>query len=78
MLFRSVGASEGPDFDYLRRLRVLAPGATLIAAGGARHVQDLECLRTQGVAAVLLATALHDGSLSSNHVRGLLRTAGPA
>lgn len=73
-----VGASEGPDFDYLRRLRALAPGATLIAAGGARHGQDLECLRTQDVAAVLLATALHDGSLSPAQVRGLLRTAGPA
>ncbi|MSQ69376.1 MAG: hypothetical protein EXR83_14505 [Gammaproteobacteria bacterium] len=68
MNLAKVGASEGPDFDYLHALRALAPNAALVAAGGARHAHDLARLRAQGIAALLLATALHDGSLCAADV----------
>lgn len=60
-----VGSSRGPDLALLARLQKSAPDCAVIAAGGVRDAADLVALRAQGVAAVLLATALHDGRVSA-------------
>ncbi len=60
-----VGSSRGPDLALLARLQHSAPDCAVIAAGGVRDAADLHALHTQGVAAVLLATALHDGRVSA-------------
>lgn len=58
-----VGAGQGPALARLRATRTQAPGKHLIAAGGVRDARDLQTLEAIGVHAVLLASAIHDGSL---------------
>lgn len=58
-----VGAAEGPDLALLEDLAQRAPGVRRVAAGGVRHRADLAALSDIGVHHVLVASALHDGSL---------------
>jgi phosphoribosylformimino-5-aminoimidazole carboxamide ribotide isomerase len=63
MTLARVGSGEGPDLDRLRSLQAVAAGRELHAAGGVRDLSDLGRLAAIGVAGVLVASALHDGSL---------------
>ena len=58
-----VGAADGPDLALLQALGRRAPGVRRIAAGGVRDRADLSALSRIGVHHVLVASALHDGSL---------------
>ncbi|HQS08271.1 MAG TPA: HisA/HisF-related TIM barrel protein [Xanthobacteraceae bacterium] len=71
MTLAKVGSGAGPDLERLADIRarheaVAAPGGAiaLFAAGGVRHVGDLDTLAAKGVKGALVATALHDGRLS--------------
>jgi phosphoribosylformimino-5-aminoimidazole carboxamide ribotide isomerase len=69
-----VGAAVGPDFDLLRRIRSVAPGAQLFAGGGVRALDDLRQLADIGCAGALVATAIHEGRLTRvelEQVRGM-------
>lgn len=61
----SVGECRGPSTlplcDVIHRA---LPDVQLVTGGGIRHVEDLRLLRSHEIAGVLLASALHDGSLS--------------
>ena len=59
-----VGTSTGPDFDVLARVRAAVPDAPLFAGGGIRGRADLVRLAETGCAGALVASALHDGTLS--------------
>jgi phosphoribosylformimino-5-aminoimidazole carboxamide ribotide isomerase len=62
---KRVGLRVGPGTEDLCRKLVLAfPGIPIVAGGGIRRHDDLQCLRRVGIAGVLLASALHDGQLS--------------
>ncbi|MDD5033611.1 MAG: HisA/HisF-related TIM barrel protein [Methylococcaceae bacterium] len=63
MSLNHVGSFAGPDVARLEGMRHLAPDRGIIAAGGVRHVGDLEKLESLGIAAVLTASALHEGRL---------------
>lgn len=63
MTLDRVGAGSGPAFTRLRATATQAPGKDVIAAGGVRNAQDLDALANMGVYAVLIASAIHDGSL---------------
>jgi phosphoribosylformimino-5-aminoimidazole carboxamide ribotide isomerase len=63
MTLDRVGAGQGPAFARLASLLAQAPGKKLIAAGGVRDARDLDALDAAGIHAVLVASALHDGSL---------------
>jgi phosphoribosylformimino-5-aminoimidazole carboxamide ribotide isomerase len=63
MTLDKVGAGDGPSFDGLRHALGRAPGKRVIAAGGVRNAADLERLEALGAYAVLVATAIHDGTL---------------
>lgn len=63
MTLNRVGSFDGPDLVLLDRVHRLAPDRVLIAAGGVRNGADLESLESRGVHAVLVASALHSGSL---------------
>jgi phosphoribosylformimino-5-aminoimidazole carboxamide ribotide isomerase len=65
MTLDRVGAQAGPAFDRLRALARIAPDQQLIAAGGVRSAADLETLAEVPVHAVLIATAIHDGTLDA-------------
>ncbi len=64
MSLARVGMARGPDLARLAQLRARAPRVALYAAGGVRGREDLETLQRLGVQGVLLASALHDGSVS--------------
>ena len=64
MTLDRVGAAAGPDLQTLARLRALAPDRAWVGAGGIRDRADLESAATTGASAWLVASALHDGTLS--------------
>ena len=61
-----VGAGTGPDFERLSRVRSAVPGVTLFAGGGVRGPADLTRLAGLGCDGALVASALHDGALSTS------------
>jgi hypothetical protein len=67
ILLDLAGVGEGrgvPTLDLCRAVRSIAPHIELITGGGVRHVADLAALESAGVNGVLIASALHDGSLT--------------
>ncbi|UCC55691.1 MAG: nickel transporter [Gammaproteobacteria bacterium] len=60
-----VGRNRGPDLPQLRQLRARSPGVELYAAGGIRGQADLHVLQKLHIDGALLASALHDGRISS-------------
>ncbi|AEG00673.1 HisA/HisF-related TIM barrel protein [Methylomonas methanica] len=71
MTLSRVGSNSGPDLEKLTELRRRHPGKQFIAAGGIRHVNDLENLKIRGIQAALLATALHNGAIGSEQIKNL-------
>lgn len=70
MTLARVGSGAGPDFDRLAVIRDRAgPGRRVFAAGGVRSASDLDRLDGMGIAGALVATALHDGSLSPTELK---------
>jgi len=81
-----VGGASGPDYDLLASIRAkaaerselrseLRPGGLtvdVIAAGGARGLEDLVHLKRQGVTGILLASALYDGRIGGADIRAFL------
>ncbi len=68
-----VGSGAGPSTAGLcGRLCDQFPGVEVITGGGVRGRDDLQALQTVGVAGVLVASALHDGSLTSDDLRGFV------
>jgi phosphoribosylformimino-5-aminoimidazole carboxamide ribotide isomerase len=63
MTLDRVGSGGGPSFDGVRQAIGSAPDKRLIAAGGVRNATDLDELEALGAHAVLVATAIHDGTL---------------
>jgi phosphoribosylformimino-5-aminoimidazole carboxamide ribotide isomerase len=67
-----VGAGSGTGTETLcGRLVRASPGIEVWAGGGVRHVADLRRLRSAGVTAALVASALHDGNITAADVIGL-------
>jgi len=71
MTLARVGSAAGPDLERLRLLRVVAGGRRLYAAGGVRGAADLARLHTSGIAGALVATCLHDGTLTAAEIAAL-------
>lgn len=60
-----VGEGRGvPTLELCRAVRVMWPDVEIITGGGVRDGADLALLAEAGVDGVLIASALHDGSLS--------------
>jgi phosphoribosylformimino-5-aminoimidazole carboxamide ribotide isomerase len=75
MSLSRVGSASGPDMKRLQRLANQLPETRLYAAGGIRDRQDLEQLRSFGIAGVLLSTALHQGVIDSMEIDLFIRAA---
>jgi len=71
MTLARVGSRMGPDFDRLAQIATAAAGRSVYAAGGVRHVSDLVALQRLGLAGALIATSLHDGSLTPRDIADL-------
>jgi phosphoribosylformimino-5-aminoimidazole carboxamide ribotide isomerase len=74
MTLDKVGAGDGPSLDGVRHALARAPGRRVVAAGGVRNAADLERLEALGAHAVLVATAIHDGTFDR---AALARAAAP-
>ena len=73
MTLERVGSGAGADLLRLAELKRRAPNRSLYAAGGVRGEDDLVRLAVAGASGVLLASALHDGSLSAEAIRRHMR-----
>ena len=60
-----VGGGDGPDLGLLAELQRQSRGREIFAAGGIRHLADLEAARQTGAAGALVASALHEGRLTA-------------
>jgi phosphoribosylformimino-5-aminoimidazole carboxamide ribotide isomerase len=67
-----VGTGRGVDLGLLEELRRRFPAIRLLAGGGVRSRRDLERMRNAGCDGALVASALHDGSITAGDVSGLL------
>ena len=59
-----IGTGSGADARFLGKIARAAPGITFIVGGGIRAATELARLERAGASAVLLATALHDGTIT--------------
>lgn len=68
-----VGSGSGVDPEFLGRLVRATPNLRWLAGGGVRDMGDLLVLRSCGVAGALVATALHEGTLTRADLERLPR-----
>lgn len=75
MTLNAVGSNQGVDFERLNALIELnaarKPYSRLYAAGGVRNLGDLQALDRMGLAGSLVATALHNGKLSTSDIASM-------
>lgn len=69
MTLARVGADLGPDIEAITNIKARAGGREIFAAGGVRDVLDLQALAKIGVSGVLMASALHNGTISASDIR---------
>lgn len=68
-----VGTGAGVDWELIAAARRRLPDLVLLVGGGIRNGNDLRALKALGVAAALLATALHQGTITSADIAALKR-----
>ena len=73
MTLASVGAAAGPDFARLEEIKRRSGSRSVIAAGGVRDEADIRALSSLGIAAALVATSLHNGTLTPAQLASLMR-----
>ena len=64
MTLAKVGSAAGPDLGRLEDVKAMAGKRTVVAAGGVRDMSDIRALSSMGIDAALVATSLHDGTLT--------------
>lgn len=76
MTLNAVGSGQGADIARLIELQrlnmVRKTPSRVYAAGGIRHTSDLAILASAGFSGALIATALHDGSLTKKNLLSIL------
>jgi len=65
MSLTNVGAHLGVNTDLVSTIQQRAPQQRIYAAGGVRHIEDLNLLREMGVHGALVASALHQKQITS-------------
>jgi phosphoribosylformimino-5-aminoimidazole carboxamide ribotide isomerase len=65
MTLARVGSGEGPDLGKVRDIVARAGARRVYAAGGVRDGADIEALKEAGAAGVLIASALHEGTVTA-------------
>lgn len=71
MTLAKVGSAAGPDFARLQEIKARAGNRDVIAAGGVRDEADIRALAALGITAALVATSLHDGTLTPEQLASL-------
>ena len=72
MTLNAVGSEQGTDMkrlnEVIRLNAVRKTQSRIYAAGGVRHMQDLQALARMGITGALIATALHNGTFSATDI----------
>lgn len=71
MTLARVGAASGPDLLRVGEISRRAGGRSVYAAGGVRNAQDLAEAAASGAVGALVATALHNGALTTDELHRL-------
>jgi phosphoribosylformimino-5-aminoimidazole carboxamide ribotide isomerase len=66
-----VGTGNGIDYTLVSEARRLCSEMNLIVGGGIRQASELEGLQSMGISGVLVASALHKGAITKQHVTAL-------
>ena len=74
MNLERVGSHAGPDLEHIHSLADRLPGKQVYAAGGVRNAEDLRLLAEQGADGALVASALHDRTITSEHLARISKT----
>jgi phosphoribosylformimino-5-aminoimidazole carboxamide ribotide isomerase len=69
MTLARVGSGDGPDLERIAFIVAAAGGRRVYAAGGVRNRADIEALHGAGAAGVLIATALHAGTIKAGDLQ---------
>lgn len=77
MTLARVGSGTGPDLYALAAVLARAGNRRVYAAGGIRDAVDLKSVRRLGAAGALIASALHDESLTSGDLSRIAERQGP-
>lgn len=70
MTLARVGSGAGPDLRRLAHITARAGSRRIYAAGGLRGPEDVAPLAERGAAGILVASAIHDGRLTREHLAG--------
>ena len=68
MMLHRVGLNKGVDVACLNKILKLGSEHNIFAAGGVQNLKDLSQLNKMGVKGVLLASALHNGSITQDEL----------
>lgn len=71
MTLERVGSAAGPDLERLTAVKSQAGSRQIVAAGGVRNAADAARLSALGINAALVATSLHDGTLTPEQLASL-------
>ena len=71
MTLARVGSKSGPDMQRLNAIKSRVPKKQLYAAGGIRDGADLAALAHSEIAGALVATSLHNGTLTGAQIASL-------
>jgi len=71
MTLARVGSAAGPDFAWLEEVKARAGTRSVVAAGGVRNEADIRRLSALGIAAALVATSLHDNTITPAQLASL-------
>jgi phosphoribosylformimino-5-aminoimidazole carboxamide ribotide isomerase len=69
MSLPKVGANQGPEIEKMTLIKRKHPQLTLYAAGGVRHLADIQALTNAGADGVLIASALHQKKITTADLR---------
>ncbi len=72
MTLARVGSQTGPDFARLAEIKARAGARQVVAAGGVRDAADLRQLADMGIFAALVATSIHNGTLTPEAIAGMM------
>lgn len=68
MMLHKVGSNTGVDTELLDSIQTMSIHSDIYSAGGVKDKQDLFTLNEKGVKGVLLASALHNGSITKENL----------
>ena len=71
MLLHRVGSGQGIDWQQLEQVCALAGERKVYAAGGIADVNDIEALAKKNIAGVLIASAIHQGKITTEDIERL-------